>query len=113
MCMPGSTDARQIGRTEKINDNLNPDFHTPIAVPYYFEELQEIKFDVFVPGPRVPSCHVHDRYDCDSVASNLAAHDYIGAVQTTVGHIVGAGSGKPLQVRSDMGSGGIVVTEHE
>ena len=39
---------REIGRTETINDNLNPDFVKPINVPFFFEEVQNIRFDVYV-----------------------------------------------------------------
>ena len=37
-----------MGRTEKIKDNSDPDFSTSVTIPYFFEELQTIKFDVFV-----------------------------------------------------------------
>ena len=37
----------QIGRTEKIADNPNPDFVTSIPMDYCFEELQHLRFSVY------------------------------------------------------------------
>ena len=102
---------REFGRTEVINDNLNPDFVKPINVPFYFEEVQSIRFDVYVfsqihgygnrPGHNADATR---RYDVDDKAgSNLSKQDFIGFVQSTVGNIVGAGRSKPLQV-SDLKS---------
>jgi hypothetical protein len=36
-----------VGRTEVVNNNLNPDFSTFIEVDYYFEREQLIRFDVY------------------------------------------------------------------
>jgi len=60
-----------IGQTETIQDNLNPNFSKSIVVDYVFEIKQPIKFEV---------------WDYDSPTSS----DFIGAVETTVGAIVGA-----------------------
>lgn len=30
-----------------INNNLNPDFNTPIECDYYFEREQFVRFDVY------------------------------------------------------------------
>lgn len=61
-----------IGKTEKINNNLNPDFSTFIECDYYFEKEQHIKFMV---------------YDIDN---EKGAKDYIGSNETTIGKIIGA-----------------------
>ena len=37
----------QIGRTERIKNNLNPNFEQAINADYYFEELQTVRFSVF------------------------------------------------------------------
>jgi hypothetical protein len=37
---------KQVGRTEEIPNNHNPDFATPIVLEYRFEEVQEIRFVV-------------------------------------------------------------------
>ena len=36
-----------IGKTEKINDNLNPNFTTFIECDYYFEKEQHLAFEVY------------------------------------------------------------------
>ena len=38
----------EVGRTERIKNNLNPDFVTPITVDYRFEENQAIRLSVYV-----------------------------------------------------------------
>jgi hypothetical protein len=35
-----------IGKTETINNNLNPDFKTSIPMSYYFEKIQKLKFRI-------------------------------------------------------------------
>ena len=65
---------REIGRTEVIMDNLNPDFVKSFKLDYFFEEQQYLKFDV---------------YDLDSESHDLSTHDFIGKFVTTLGAIVG------------------------
>lgn len=68
------TDSKQwvkIGQTEKIKDNLNPDFETCLTVAYFFEKLQKLKF-VMV--------------DDDGKGS----FDTIGEVETSMGALMGA-----------------------
>ena len=36
----------KIGQTERISNNLNPDFVQAIEVKYFFEKKQEIKFEI-------------------------------------------------------------------
>lgn len=36
-----------VGKTETIQNNLNPVFSTPITIDYYFEKTQEIKFEIW------------------------------------------------------------------
>ena len=59
------------GSTERINDNLNPDFQTALTLPYFFEKKQELKFEMI---------------DDDGKGT----FDLIGAVETTMGTILGA-----------------------
>ena len=61
------------GRTEQINNNLNPNFSTRIVMDYYFEKSQKLKF-VMIDG----DCASHDEYDL------------IGEFETTMGNIMGA-----------------------
>ena len=38
---------KEVGRTEVIMDNLNPEFVKPIEVDFFFEEEQTLRFDVY------------------------------------------------------------------
>lgn len=59
------------GKTEIIQNNLNPDFKTPIVLGYSFEKHQSLKFEV---------------RDDDGGGK----FDEIGVVETSVGNIMGA-----------------------
>ena len=65
----------QFGKTETIYDNLNPEFTTTFKISYFFEEAQNLRFEV---------------YDIDSESKNLKDHDFIGYAELTLGEIVGA-----------------------
>lgn len=58
---------QQVGRTECIYDNLNPDFVTSIQVDYLFEESQTFLLQAW---------DMDDR----SQENNLSAQEYIGEV---------------------------------
>ena len=62
---------RKLGKTECIQNNLNPDFTKNFTVDYYFEKEQTMKFDV---------------YDVDSATSR----DYIGSIEVPMGKIMGS-----------------------
>ena len=36
----------QVGETEELNNNLNPDFARTITLHYYFEKIQNLKFEM-------------------------------------------------------------------
>ena len=36
-----------IGKTETINNSLNPDFVTSLPMDFFFEKIQKLKFVVF------------------------------------------------------------------
>ncbi|XP_051910911.1 copine-5 isoform X3 [Hippocampus zosterae] len=61
---------REFGRTEVIDNTLNPDFVRKYILDYFFEEKQNLRFDV---------------YDIDSRSPDLAKH-----VHCTLGEIVGS-----------------------
>ena len=91
----------EIGRTEIIKNNLNPDFTTPIKVAYYFEELQRLKFEV---------------YDSDSSSANLNKHDFIGRAVCSLGSIMGESCGryeKDLEKKSGAGVAGKIIIAAE
>ena len=69
---------KEIGRTECINNNLNPKFATKINLHYTFEQQQLMRFEV---------------YDIDSDSSDLRDHDFIGLAECSLGRIVAAGGG--------------------
>ncbi|KAM7412021.1 hypothetical protein PAMA_021812 [Pampus argenteus] len=66
---------REFGRTEVIDNTLNPDFVRKYILDYFFEEKQNLRFDV---------------YDVDSKSPDLAKHDFLGQVYCTLGEIVGS-----------------------
>ena len=61
----------RVGTTERVNDDLNPNFERAITVPYFFEKKQKILFEMI---------------DCDGHGT----YDYIGSFETTLGTIMGA-----------------------
>uniref|UniRef100_A0A671TZL3 Copine VIII n=1 Tax=Sparus aurata TaxID=8175 RepID=A0A671TZL3_SPAAU len=65
----------QFGRTEVIDNTLNPDFVRKFILDYFFEERQNLRFDL---------------YDLDSKSDNLSKHDFLGQAFCTLGEIVGS-----------------------
>ncbi|XP_046896184.1 copine-8 isoform X2 [Hypomesus transpacificus] len=71
---------REFGRTEVIDNTLNPDFVRKYILDYFFEEKQNLRIDV---------------YDIDSKSPDLAKHpcdfnDFLGQMFCTLGEIVGS-----------------------
>ncbi|RXN29402.1 copine-5-like isoform X2 [Labeo rohita] len=66
---------REFGRTEVIDNTLNPDFVRKYILDYFFEEKQNLRFDI---------------YDIDSKSPDLAKHDFLGQTFCTLGEIVGS-----------------------
>lgn len=73
---PSNTTWREVKRTDTIWDNLNPEFPDQILLDYRFEQVQELRFDVY------------DRDSKDS--NNLKDHDFIGSIRTTLSRIMGS-----------------------
>uniref|UniRef100_A0A9J7YG61 Copine 8 n=1 Tax=Cyprinus carpio carpio TaxID=630221 RepID=A0A9J7YG61_CYPCA len=48
----GSKEWREFGRTEVIDNTLNPDFVRKFILDYFFEERQNLKFDLGIPGKK-------------------------------------------------------------
>ena len=61
----------KIGQTERIKDNLNPDFEQALTVAYFFEKLQKLRFEII---------------DDDGSGS----YDKIGEIETSMGALMGA-----------------------
>ncbi|XP_070848221.1 copine-8 [Chaetodon trifascialis] len=71
----GNKEWREFGRTEVIDNTLNPDFVRKFILDYFFEERQNIRFDL---------------YDVDSKSANLSKHDFLGQAYCTLGEVVGS-----------------------
>uniref|UniRef100_A0A7N6AG22 C2 domain-containing protein n=1 Tax=Anabas testudineus TaxID=64144 RepID=A0A7N6AG22_ANATE len=65
----------QFGRTEVIDNTLNPDFVRKFVLDFFFEEKQNLRFDV---------------YNVDTRSSNLSKHDFLGQMFCTLGEIIGS-----------------------
>ncbi|XP_025072132.1 copine-5 [Alligator sinensis] len=76
------------GRTEVIDNTLNPDFVRKFILDYFFEEKQNLRFDL---------------YDVDSKSPDLSKHDFLGQAFCTLGEIVGS-SGSRLEKPLTMGA---------
>ncbi|XP_025940122.1 copine-5-like [Apteryx rowi] len=83
---------REFGRTEVIDNTLNPDFVRKFILDYFFEEKQNLRFDL---------------YDVDSKSPDLSKHDFLGQAFCTLGEIVGS-AGSRLEKPLTMGT----VTTH-
>ncbi|XP_016110736.1 copine-8-like [Sinocyclocheilus grahami] len=75
----GNKEWREFGRTEVIDNTLNPDFVRKFILDYFFEERQNLKFDL---------------YDVDSKSTNLSKHDFLGQACCTLGEVVGSLGGR-------------------
>ncbi|XP_032655540.1 copine-5 isoform X2 [Chelonoidis abingdonii] len=92
---------REFGRTEVIDNTLNPDFVRKFILDYFFEEKQSLRFDL---------------YDVDSKSPDLSKHDFLGQAFCTLGEIVGsAGSRleKPLTGIPGKKCGTIILSAEE
>nr|XP_057941711.1 copine-5-like isoform X3 [Doryrhamphus excisus] len=87
---------REFGRTEVIDNTLNPDFVRKYILDYFFEEKQNLRFDVF---------------DIDSKSPDMAKHVYC-----TLGEIVGSPASrleKPLGGIPGKKCGNIILSAEE
>ncbi|PAA61237.1 hypothetical protein BOX15_Mlig019106g2 [Macrostomum lignano] len=70
---PGTSNFQEIGRTEKLNNTLDPEFSHRFIVDFMFEERQLVKFQI---------------YDLDSPSARLSEHDFLGELETSIGELV-------------------------
>lgn len=89
----------EVGKTEVIMNNLNPEFAKPIEIDYFFEEEQQLRFVV---------------YDVDDfTGKNKNKNDFLGEYTTTLGNIVNARNkrikGRLLKIQH----GDIIITAEE
>lgn len=69
---------KEIGRTEAMQNNPNPDFKAVVTLDYFFEERQTLRFHAV---------------DVDSSSKDMSAHDLIGTLDVTLGDIITAPNG--------------------
>ncbi|XP_075470090.1 copine-5 isoform X2 [Ascaphus truei] len=79
---------REFGRTEVIDNSLHPEFVRKFILDYFFEEKQNLRFDL---------------YDVDSKSPDLSKHDFLGQCFCTLGEIVGS-AGSRLEKSLTMGA---------
>uniref|UniRef100_A0A7N8YID0 Copine-3 n=1 Tax=Mastacembelus armatus TaxID=205130 RepID=A0A7N8YID0_9TELE len=86
----------EIGRTEKIQNSLNPKFSKNLVVDYYFEMVQKLKFSVL---------------DIDSANGSLQDADFLGELECTLGQIVSSRKlTKPLVMKDKRPAGKGTIT---
>ncbi|KAJ8017122.1 hypothetical protein DPEC_G00014480 [Dallia pectoralis] len=75
----GTKEWREFGRTEVIDNTLNPNFVRKFFLDFFFEERQNLRFDV---------------YNVDSRSSNISKFDFLGQTFCTLGEIIGSTGGR-------------------
>ncbi|XP_008295845.1 copine-3-like isoform X1 [Stegastes partitus] len=91
----------EIGRTEKIQNCLNPKFSKTLLLDYYFEMVQKLRFEV---------------YDIDSENCSLQDADFLGELECTLGQIVSSRKITRPLVKKDKrpaGKGSITICAEE
>ncbi|CAL8236599.1 unnamed protein product [Boreogadus saida] len=63
----GSKEWREFGRTEVIDNTLNPDFVRKFVLDFFFEEKQNLRFDVYNVDTRSCNISKHVRLHCTAV----------------------------------------------
>ncbi|XP_051517692.1 copine-9-like [Myxocyprinus asiaticus] len=98
----GTKEWREFGRTEVIDNTLNPDFVRKFVLDYFFEEKQNLRFDV---------------YNVDSRSSNISKHkSFLGQTFCTLGEIIGSSGSRMERVLSGIPGkkcGNIIFTAEE
>nr|KAF6473767.1 copine family member 9 [Rousettus aegyptiacus] len=69
-----SQEWREFGRTEVIDNTLNPDFVRKFVLDYFFEEKQNLRFDV---------------YNVDSKTNISKPQDFLGQAFLALGEVIG------------------------
>ncbi|RXM31531.1 Copine-3 [Acipenser ruthenus] len=91
----------EVGRTEQVQNCLNPQFAKKFVIDYYFELVQKLKFGV---------------YDVDNKTIDLSDDDFLGEIECTVGQIVSSKKLiRPLVLKNQKpaGKGTISITAEE
>ncbi|XP_013782880.1 copine-3-like [Limulus polyphemus] len=91
----------QKGRTENVKNSLDPEFSKTFDLDYFFEEVQNLRFEVF---------------DIDNSTPELSDDDFLGVINCTLGQVVASSPfTKALLSRSGnrLGKSTITVTAEE
>uniref|UniRef100_G1N5J1 Copine family member 9 n=1 Tax=Meleagris gallopavo TaxID=9103 RepID=G1N5J1_MELGA len=76
----GSSEWKEFGRTEVIDNTLNPDFVRKFVLDYYFEEKQNLRFDVYNVDSK--SCSIYKQ------------QDFLGQAFVALGEVIGSQRGR-------------------
>ncbi|XP_074646861.1 copine-3-like isoform X2 [Tubulanus polymorphus] len=91
----------EVGRTENIQNSLDPAFSKPFQIDYFFEQVQHVRVCV---------------YDIDNATPQLGDDDFLGEVECSLGQIVSSSPfNKPLLLRNKQkaGHGAITIRAEE
>ncbi|NXJ62581.1 CPNE9 protein, partial [Rostratula benghalensis] len=80
----GSSEWKEFGRTEVIDNTLNPDFVRKFVLDYYFEEKQNLRFDVWGLWQEPPGSH----------NTVLGVQDFLGQAFVALGEVIGSQRGR-------------------
>ncbi|XP_040264651.1 copine-8-like [Bufo bufo] len=97
----GNKEWTEFGRTEVIDNTLSPDFVRKFVLDYFFEEKQNLRFDVF---------------NVDSRSCNISKHDFLGQAFCTLGEVIGSQRSrleKPLTGIPGKKCGNIILSAEE
>ena len=62
----------KVGRTERINNCLSPQFSKSFELDYYFEQVQKLLFAI---------------YDLDNDTKSVEDDDFLGQIDCTLGEV--------------------------
>ncbi|XP_059188792.1 copine-9-like [Centropristis striata] len=104
----GTKEWREFGRTEVIDNTRNPDFVRKFVLDFFFEEKQNLRFDVYNVDSR--SCNISKHDTHQQLSSRKASHvvlffilsvyilslaqDFLGQTFCTLGEIIGSTGGR-------------------
>ncbi|TVK90502.1 Copine-9 [Bagarius yarrelli] len=74
----GTKEWREYGRTEVIENTLNPDFVRKFVLDFFFEEKQNLRFDVYNVDTRSSNISKHDIATMQLCANKLDKKDFFG-----------------------------------
>ncbi|XP_063062946.1 copine-3-like isoform X2 [Engraulis encrasicolus] len=86
----------EVGRTETVQNCLNPKFAKKFLIDYHFELVQKVRFEL---------------YDIDSSTASLNQHDFLGETECTIGQIVSSSKlTRPLVLKDKKPAGKGTIT---